>query len=114
MYNGKSGGSLYTKLKHLRIAAKQQNNEQIIDESLHDVEPEEEEEAARADEESAKANVTHLKSLLVTPDNMHLIQQKLFETVEYRAKMLQDKGTDLLEWFPYFFVNAKLVSKNNI
>lgn len=76
---------------------KQNNNENDLPEKI-----------ARTDEE-CKADVEILKTLLVRPENMAEIKEKLVATMESRMKMIDTVELDLLEKFPYFFTDPTLV-----
>lgn len=58
----------------------------------------------------AAKDVCWLKSAAVNKDNMSEIMEKIKSTSSYRREMLGDVSIDLLESFPYFFTNPKLVS----
>lgn len=60
-------------------------------------------------EKICTGTVEMLKSTVVNESNMDLIKSNLKLTSQYRLKMLHDKSIDLLESFPYFFVDPKLV-----
>lgn len=105
LYNGKSGGSLYVKMKNIRAALKPNPVEEIVaDEAVEEFEDE--------IGGTAKNDVAILKTTIVKPENMDIIKEKLRKTVNYRLKMLENKEIDLLENFPYFFTNAELVSNS--
>lgn len=57
----------------------------------------------------AAKDVCWLKSAAVNDENMTEIMHKIKSTCPYRKKMLDDLSIDLLESFPYFFTNPKLV-----
>lgn len=62
-----------------------------------------------SDSDAAK-DVDWLKSTVVNEKNMAEIKEKIKLTSTHRKKLLIDMSTDLLELFPYFFTNPKLVS----
>lgn len=51
-----------------------------------------------------------LKSVIVNPDNMNAIRQKLKSTLDSRIEMVRDLNVDLLENFPFFFSNPQTVN----
>lgn len=59
----------------------------------------------------ARDTIQSLKSFVVNEENMEFFKAKLFETAEYRFKMLQNKQIDLRVEFPYFFTCPELVIK---
>lgn len=61
---------------------------------------------------SCEEDVELLKITVVNEQNMDAIKFKLAATSEYRRQMIRDNHSiDLLEKFPYFFTNHKLVSE---
>lgn len=74
-----------------------------------------------ADETSAQASAGNemnailrneirlLRSLVVCEDTMHIIKQKLAETLDYRTTLMKDKEIDFRVEFPYLFSNPELV-----
>lgn len=54
-------------------------------------------------------DITFLQSCKVNDANMPTIYAKLRSTVGERLKMINDDKTNLLEKFPYFFCEPKLV-----
>lgn len=64
--------------------------------------------SSRTDDDCA-ADLEILKTLIVNEENMPQIEEKLFLTMEYRLKLLEIMEVDLLETFPYFFTDPKLV-----
>lgn len=69
----------------------------------------EEEDRVPYTEEDAIADFNDLKSTVVNDDNIQQIQDKLVLTRDYRLQILLNMDTDLLENFPYFFINPGLV-----
>lgn len=91
-------------MKNLRAALKSANTaDQIV---VQD-------EQIEIDPNTAKNEVDLLKEIIVNPQNMDVIKEKLRLTVKYRSEMVKNKSTDLLQCFPYFFTNAELVSISN-
>lgn len=62
------------------------------------------------DDETAKECFEALKYVMVNKQNQLEIETKLRNCREYRKKLLKITETDLLESFPYFFVDPKLVT----
>lgn len=54
--------------------------------------------------------INDMKSWTISADGLDSIKTNLRKTRNYRKKMMLDGKTDLLESFPYFFVNIDLVS----
>lgn len=61
-------------------------------------------------EEDAQKDITFLKSLEIIDGNMHIFQKKLAQTIKERMKLVKMDGISLLETFPYFYIQPKLVS----
>lgn len=54
--------------------------------------------------------INSMKSILITDEtSCALLIERLKDTRDYRRTLLSDKNLDLLETFPYFFVEPKLV-----
>lgn len=62
--------------------------------------------------ELQRIDVEDLKLKIFSDSNMCEIEGKLKSTFSYRSKMLENKSLDLLETFPYFFTDPKLVKKS--
>lgn len=60
-------------------------------------------------EEDAIKDIAFLKTCKVDDANMAIIKKKLKLTVTERLNMVKEDKTNLLEQFPYFFVEPKLV-----
>lgn len=70
--------------------------------------------AAESDvNESHRNEVRILKSLVVCHENMHVIKDKLTQTLDYRTKLVKDKELYFRVEFPYFFSNPDLVRTPN-
>lgn len=54
-------------------------------------------------------DVEFLKATIVSDETMSVIESKLRSTATYRQKMMETPELDLLETFPYFFTEPKLV-----
>lgn len=106
LYRSGGGGWLYDKIKYLR----RQSN--LSKASVETDESEPDNEIQENYEKNCQENLDILKTTIVNDSNMALIKSKLEATSQYRLKLLQDKSIDLLETFPYFFVDPKLVSEN--
>lgn len=55
-----------------------------------------------------------LKTMIVEPQTMTTIIEKLNLTRTYRHKILLDKELNLKEWFPFFFTHPQLVRYSEI
>lgn len=53
--------------------------------------------------------INEMKSWTIDVSNLSSMKNNLRKTRDHRQKMLWDQKTDLLESFPYFFVNNDLV-----
>lgn len=61
--------------------------------------------------EAVKNDLEFLKTVKLNDDNMNIIKSKIAATSDYRRKFIRENhAIDLLEHFPYFFYNQKLVS----
>lgn len=60
-------------------------------------------------QEDAIKDIAFLRSCKLNEANMPIIREKLKLTVEERLKMVNEDKTNLLEQFPYFFAEPKLV-----
>lgn len=109
LYRSGGGGWLYDKIKNLR---RQSNQTKASASSAESEESEPDIDSREENENLCKENVEILKITVVNDNNIALIKSKLEATVQFRRKMLQYKSIDLLENFPYFFVEPKLVRKN--
>lgn len=58
---------------------------------------------------SAAMNSGEMKSWTNDVSNLSSMKNSLRKTRDHRLKMLLDQKTDLLESFPYFFLNIYLV-----
>lgn len=105
LYRPGSGGWLYDKIKYLRRLSSHSKPSTETEDSESDIDNQDNH------EKLCKNDIEILKTTIVNDDNMKLIKSKLEATSQYRLKMLQDKSIDLLETFPYFFVDPNLVSK---
>lgn len=57
--------------------------------------------------------IEEMKSIVVSPPTLALLKSKLQVTREYRAQLLEnDQRSDVLELFPYFFVNERHEKQN--
>lgn len=63
---------------------------------------------------TAKECFEDLKYMMVNDQNRRDIETKLMRCREYRSKLLKIKETDMLESFPYFFADPKLVTHIHI
>lgn len=106
MYNRRGGGRLYRRIKYLRSLVKPTEEECESNDCDQDQEPSENLENYAID---FNQEVTDLRSLVVNETNLNDFTEKLKITFDYRHKMLENKETDLLQEFPYFFTHAKLV-----
>lgn len=61
------------------------------------------------DDEAMKDLVNQMKTVVIDANNLDSIKADLRSTRFYRSKILLDKKTDLLELYPYFFINIDLV-----
>lgn len=61
------------------------------------------------DDGAAKVCFEELKYVLVNEQNRRDIETKLRNCREYRKQLMKIEETDLLESFPYFFADPKLV-----
>lgn len=60
---------------------------------------------------SCQEDLKFLKIAVVNENNMDLIKSKIAATSEFRRQLIHDNHSiDLLESFPYFFHNQKLVT----
>lgn len=59
--------------------------------------------------EDAIKDIAFLRSCKLNDANMPVIREKIKLTVDERSKMVNDDKTNLLEKFPYFFAEPKLV-----
>lgn len=66
---------------------------------------------------SCQEDLDFLKIAVINEENMDIIKSKIAATSEYRRQLIRaNHSIDLLENFPYFFHNPKLVTqhfKNN-
>lgn len=67
--------------------------------------------SAEYSKEEAIKDIAFLRSCKLNDANMSIIREKLKLTVKERLKMVQDDKTSLLERFPYFFSEPKLVNQ---
>lgn len=58
--------------------------------------------------------INDMKSWTISANGLDSMKTNLRKTRNYRKEMMLDGKTDLLESFPYFFVNIDLVSNGNI
>lgn len=63
-----------------------------------------------SDDTDAKECFEDLKCIVVNDGNRPEIKNKLRRSREFRHNLLTIKETDLLECFPYFFADPKLVT----
>lgn len=82
------------------------------DEDTSVAENDDEESPTTNDENDTKMRdlINDMKSWANNANDLDSIKLNLRKTRNYRKKMMLNKKTDLLESFPYFFVNIDLVS----
>lgn len=103
--DSKGSGYLYNKIKYLKNTQKRLSQNASVSDND---ELEDSEETATSSEE----DVEFLKITMANEENMDAIKSKLAATSVYRRKLIHDNHSiDLLENFPYFFTNPKLVRK---
>lgn len=80
--------------------------------SLKTIQSSSNENANGLDDDAMHDLINTMKGILVNDEkNIQILKDNLRVTREYRRKILYDKNIDLLEKFPYFFVNTDLVSQ---
>lgn len=108
------------RIKYVNRKQKQQllkESQQIsdIDESSSDVEADSAHGHASCDEAEMKKVIEDLKQIVVNDNSFDLVCNKLRDCRPFRDQIMSDKNTsddkiNLLENFPYFFTDPRLVS----
>lgn len=98
--NTNDGGKLGIGLRNKRFALNKNKVGATVENNLSDTEP--------------SIEFELLKSTLVNTANMQTIKDRLKLTLQYRVGLLRRVEINLLEYFPYFFVSAELVSSNKL
>lgn len=107
------GGWINSRLKNIREAKKKFELNKINSNIPSAARPiiEQMSELSNAD---AHNELKLLKTMVVEPQNMATIIEKLNLTRTYRHKILLDKELNLKEWFPFFFTHPQLVRHTEI
>lgn len=62
------------------------------------------------DEEQAKQDIAFLRRTVYDESKKQIFAEKLKDTKDYRKMLCKDLNVNILERFPYLFVNTDLVS----
>lgn len=107
IYNTRDGGFIGVGLKNARRAERKKGRPSLPRTVVIDNLDEDE-------DEKAKQEMEHLKSLIVNDENMNEIKDLIVSTIPFRNKLMCDPKTNLKEWFPFFFTCVDLVIKFNV
>lgn len=116
LFNTTNGGYIGQRMKNQRTAEKKRSSSDALgDFSDSNSYTESSEDEMCSDETSldntgAKESFEDLKCMVVNDGNRREIENKLRRSRVFRHNLLTVKETDLLECFPYFFADPKLVT----